>query len=59
MARHRHSHVSGSHTLRTLLLIGTGGFIGSVLRYLLSSYVQQFSKGIQLPFGTFAVNVVG
>jgi fluoride exporter len=59
MARHRHSHVSGSHTLRTLLLVGTGGFIGSVLRYLLSSYVQQLSKGLQFPFGTLAVNVVG
>jgi CrcB protein len=59
MARHRHSHASGSHTLRTLLLVGTGGFIGSVLRYLLSSYVQQLSKGLQFPFGTLAVNVVG
>ena len=59
MVRHRHSHVSGSHTLRTLLLVGTGGFIGSVLRYLLSSYVQQLSKGFQFPFGTLAVNVVG
>ena len=59
MAHHRHSPVSGSHTLRTLLLVGTGGFIGSVLRYLLSSYVQQLSKGLQFPFGTLAVNVVG
>lgn len=59
MAHHRHSPVSGSHTLRTLLLVGTGGFIGSVLRYLLSSYVQQLSKSLQFPFGTLAVNVVG
>ena len=49
---------SKSH-LRTLLLIGTGGFIGSVLRYLLSGYVQQLSKSIQFPFGTLAVNIVG
>lgn len=59
MACHLHSHCSESHTLRTLLLVGTGGFIGSVLRYLLSSYVQQLSKGLQFPFGTLAVNVVG
>lgn len=59
MARHTGSHLSASHTLRTLVLIGTGGFIGSILRYLLSGYVQQLSKGLQFPFGTLAVNVVG
>ena len=45
--------------MRTLVLIGTGGFIGSILRYLLSGYVQQVSKGFQFPFGTLTVNVVG
>lgn len=50
---------STSHTLRTLFLIGTGGFIGSILRYLLSGYAQQLSKSIQFPFGTLAVNLVG
>lgn len=59
MARYSRPPVSGSHILRTLFLIGTGGFIGSVLRYLLSSYVQQLSKGFQFPFGTLVVNVVG
>lgn len=48
-----------SYTLRTLLLIGTGGFIGSILRYLLSGYAQHLSKSIQFPFGTLAVNIVG
>lgn len=48
-----------SLTLRTLFLIGTGGFIGSILRYLLSGYVQQLSKSFQFPFGTLAVNIVG
>ncbi len=46
-------------TLRTLFLIGTGGFIGSILRYLLSGYAQHLSKSIQFPFGTLAVNIVG
>jgi len=50
---------SASHQLRSLLLIGTGGFIGSILRYLLSGYAQQLSKSIQFPFGTLAVNLVG
>lgn len=48
-----------TRTLRTLFLIGTGGFVGSILRYLLSCYAQQLSKSIQFPFGTLAVNVVG
>jgi fluoride exporter len=59
MARQTGSHLSASYVVRTLVLIGTGGFIGSILRYLLSGYVQQVSKGFQFPFGTLAVNVVG
>jgi len=51
--------LGASPTLRTLFLIGTGGFIGSILRYLLSGYVQQLSNSIQFPFGTLAVNIVG
>ncbi len=39
--------------------IGTGGFIGSILRYLVSGYAQQLSKSIQFPFGTLAVNILG
>ncbi|MFO0697809.1 MAG: fluoride efflux transporter CrcB [Nitrospira sp.] len=45
--------------MRTLFLIGTGGFIGSILRYLVSGYAQQLSKSIQFPFGTLAVNILG
>lgn len=45
--------------MRTLVLIGTGGFIGSILRYLVSGYAQQLSKSSQFPFGTLAVNVMG
>jgi len=51
--------LAASRTLRTLFLIGTGGFIGSIFRYLLSGWVQQLSKSVQLPFGTLAVNIVG
>jgi fluoride exporter len=42
-----------------LIIIGIGGFIGSVSRYLLSGFVQGLSKSISFPYGTFAVNLVG
>jgi len=42
-----------------LLLIGTGGFLGSVLRYLVSGSVQAASQSIAFPYGTLAVNVLG
>jgi len=45
--------------LTNLLLVGFGGFIGSILRYLASGYVQQISKGMGFPYGTLTVNVVG
>lgn len=44
--------------LRTILLIGSGGFIGSVARYFVSKLnltVDFFS----IPVGTLAVNVLG
>jgi len=42
-----------------LLLVGAGGFIGSILRYLASGYVQQWTQTASLPYGTLAVNVLG
>ena len=42
-----------------ILLVGAGGFIGSVLRYLLSGYVQESANRMDFPFGTLAVNVIG
>lgn len=41
-----------------LLLVGAGGFLGSVARYLLSGYVQTRTSDA-FPFGTLAVNVLG
>jgi len=46
-------------TMINILLVGFGGFIGSVSRYLASGYVQQATKSIDFPYGTLAVNVVG
>jgi CrcB protein len=45
--------------LVNILLVGFGGFIGSVLRYLASGYVQQSTKSIDFPYGTLVVNVIG
>ena len=45
--------------MTNILLIGIGGFIGSILRYLTSGYVQQMSKTIDFPYGTLAVNLIG
>jgi CrcB protein len=42
-----------------LLLIALGGALGSVLRYLFSGYVQDWSRSAGFPFGTLAVNVLG
>lgn len=42
-----------------LFLAGIGGFIGSVLRYLISGYVQQLTKSVEFPYGTLAVNIAG
>ncbi len=44
--------------MNSVLLVGIGGFIGSVMRYLLGGYVQQSSKSI-FPYGTLTVNVLG
>lgn len=44
--------------LTRLLLVGAGGFLGSVLRYLLGSWVQTAFGG-RFPLGTLAVNVFG
>ncbi len=41
-----------------LLLVGAGGFLGSVIRALVSNFVQQNSQS-RFPFGTLAVNVMG
>lgn len=41
------------------LLVGAGGFIGAILRYWLSGYIQQVSRSAQFPFGTLTVNLIG
>lgn len=44
--------------LRTILIVGTGGFIGSVMRYLVQVWVE---KGLTstFPLGTLIANIAG
>jgi len=44
--------------IKTLLLVGTGGFLGSVSRFLASRYMQSYYPSA-FPFGTFFVNITG
>lgn len=44
--------------LRTLFIIGSGGFLGSIMRYLVQISVEK-SILSSFPWGTFAANVAG
>jgi len=44
--------------LKSILIVGTGGFIGTVARFLVSRYVQ-FSSSSVFPWSTFVINVTG
>ncbi len=45
--------------MNKVFLVGIGGFTGSILRYLLSGWVQQWMKSVEFPWGTLAVNLLG
>lgn len=53
-----HSKQNQKIMLRTILIVGTGGFIGSVMRYLVQYFVE---KGLTstFPYGTLIANVAG
>ncbi|MBI5090969.1 MAG: fluoride efflux transporter CrcB [Candidatus Hydrogenedentes bacterium] len=42
-----------------VLLVGAGGFLGSIARYLLGGWVHRVLDNPWLPWGTFAINVLG
>lgn len=41
------------------MIIGLGGFIGAILRYIVSGQVQKWSASVDFPYGTLAVNLLG
>lgn len=42
-----------------LLLVGFGGFVGSVLRYAVSGLAHRLAPFAAFPYGTLTVNLVG
>ena len=42
-----------------LILVGMGGFIGAILRYVISGLVQNLTHSIAFPYGTLLVNMLG
>lgn len=42
-----------------ILLVGVGGFLGSIFRYVLSGWVHRILDNPWFPYGTLAVNVTG
>ena len=43
--------------MNSIILIGIGGAIGAILRYLMSTWIQ--NGGQTFPYGTLAVNIIG
>ena len=42
-----------------VILVGLGGALGAVLRYMLSGWVLHHGVNLRFPLGTFAVNMLG
>jgi CrcB protein len=42
-----------------VIAVGTGGFLGSVFRYLISLWLNERYTTSLIPYGTFAVNISG
>lgn len=45
--------------MNNILMVGLGGFVGSVARYKLGGWLLHLSAQGRFPYGTFAVNVIG
>ncbi len=46
-------------TFQNIMLVGSGGFIGSALRYLVSVWMHHIFKTDSFPVGTAVVNITG
>lgn len=44
--------------LKSILLVGIGGALGSILRYIMSLVIKQFVN-INFPIATFLINILG
>ncbi len=45
--------------MQNILTVGLGGFLGAILRYLMSGAIQGWTKSAAFPIGTLAVNITG
>ena len=45
--------------MRDVILVGFGGFLGSIARYALGGVVTQLTAANRFPFGTLVVNLLG
>jgi CrcB protein len=45
--------------MANILILGLGGFLGAISRYLVSEAVQALIKSAHFPWGTFIVNILG
>jgi fluoride exporter len=45
--------------MKNLLIVGVGGCVGSVARYVLGGWVLHLTAQERFPYSTFAVNVAG
>lgn len=45
--------------MKALLLVGLGGFVGSIARYQLGGWVLHLTAQERFPYSTFALNVAG
>lgn len=45
--------------MKEIILVGFGGFIGSVLRYYSGTLASEIASSSNFPFGTLAINTAG
>ncbi len=45
--------------MHRMLWVGFGGFVGAILRYAMTGWVQGWTKSGTFPHGTLAVNLLG
>ncbi len=50
---------SSRNSMKEYLLVGSGGMVGAIARYLCSSYFLHSYPNARFPWGTFVVNILG
>lgn len=45
--------------MKQILIVGFGGFIGTVTRYLLGGFILHKVPNLKFPLGTFTINILG